>query len=152
MSEYRTGNHWGVTVVREGTQPIDASGHRPDAELVAVVTNGDRDLAERICALLNASDRSLVDSVATTGNPLCGWCVAEGYLCPVHAAPPADSCNDETECDCGHDGLDEMFHLTPCPIAVRRIARRNRPHPGPVGPGCVCDGSGRTCPRHGAVL
>lgn len=25
-------------------------------------------------------------------------------------------------CDCGHDGLDPMFHLRPCPIAERRVA------------------------------
>jgi Recombination endonuclease VII len=24
--------------------------------------------------------------------------------------------------------------------------------PGPIGPGCVCDGSGRPCPRHGVVV
>lgn len=53
---YRTGNHWGVTIVREGTQPFDNSGHRPDAQLVAVVVNGDRELAERICALLNRAE------------------------------------------------------------------------------------------------
>ena len=85
---YRTGNHWGVTVVREGEDVVhliaDGSavtsccnkspfelarwtGHRltveqsaatcpsrSGAQLVAVVTNGDRELAERICALLNA--------------------------------------------------------------------------------------------------
>jgi hypothetical protein len=22
----------------------------------------------------------------------------------------------------------------------------------PLGPACICDGSGRTCPRHGAVM
>lgn len=53
MTEYRTGGHWGVTIVGEGTQPPDASGHRPDAQLVAVVVNGDQALAERICTLLN---------------------------------------------------------------------------------------------------
>jgi hypothetical protein len=54
---YRTGNHWGVTIVREGTEPLDAEGHHPDAELVAVVTNGDQKLAELICALLNGVER-----------------------------------------------------------------------------------------------
>jgi hypothetical protein len=47
---YRTGNHWGVTVVDE----------QPDsAQLVAVVVNGDQALAERICALLNSEKRQL---------------------------------------------------------------------------------------------
>jgi hypothetical protein len=81
MTTYRTGNHWGVTIVREGEQgrlfgsdahgtggrgkfpdncgwPGEqcighADGERPDAQLVAVVVNGDQALAERICALLN---------------------------------------------------------------------------------------------------
>lgn len=47
---YRTGNHWGVTIVRQDLPP-DANGDH--ADLVAVVVNGDRELAERICALLN---------------------------------------------------------------------------------------------------
>lgn len=41
MTQYRTGNHWGVTIVREGIQPPDAAGKRPDAQLVAAVVNGD---------------------------------------------------------------------------------------------------------------
>jgi hypothetical protein len=61
---YRTGSHWHVTIVREpdgaAECPVpDCPVH--EAELVAVVTNGDRELAERICALLNA-DRALADS------------------------------------------------------------------------------------------
>jgi hypothetical protein len=31
MTEHRTGNHWGVTVVREGVEPVGASDRRPDA-------------------------------------------------------------------------------------------------------------------------
>ena len=87
MSTFRTGNHWGVTIVQEGEDVVhlitDGSatttccgktpfelprrdGHRLTVEqaaatcprrtgdeLVAVVVNGDRELAERICALLN---------------------------------------------------------------------------------------------------
>lgn len=30
MTTYRTGNHWGVTIVREGTAPADESGRRGD--------------------------------------------------------------------------------------------------------------------------
>lgn len=75
---YRTGNHWGVTIVREGDGrcPVSSDGacisaaegyarcengecvHHESGgtrdELVAVVVNGDQALAERICALLNA--------------------------------------------------------------------------------------------------
>ncbi|HXM55366.1 MAG TPA: hypothetical protein VOB72_08245 [Candidatus Dormibacteraeota bacterium] len=27
-------------------------------------------------------------------------------------------------CDCGHEGLDETWHLRPCPVAEARFARR----------------------------
>lgn len=53
MVTYRVGGHWAVTIVREGVAPPDRAGRRPDSELVAVVVNGDRELAERIAALLN---------------------------------------------------------------------------------------------------
>lgn len=41
----------------------------------------------------------------------------------------------------------------PDPKCVVHHGRQARgPKPPPVGPGCICDGSGRTCPRHGAVI
>lgn len=41
----------------------------------------------------------------------------------------------------------------PDPVCIVHQGRRARgPKPPPTGPGCICDGSGRTCPRHGAVL
>jgi hypothetical protein len=90
MTEFRPGGHWRVTIVAEGTEPPDASGHRPDARLRAVVMDGkvlttDARLAERICALLGGAG----------------------------------------ECDCGHDGLDAMFHMRPCPIAELRVVARD---------------------------
>jgi hypothetical protein len=33
---------------------------------------------------------------------------------------------DEAVCDCGHEGLDLMFHLHPCPIAVLRDTAREK--------------------------
>lgn len=52
---YRTGSHHGVTIIREGdgyrcgrSDHDCARGH-----MVAVVTNEDQKLAERICLLLN---------------------------------------------------------------------------------------------------
>lgn len=68
MSVYRTGNHWGVTIVREYDH-LDVpgvDGVLPRSELVAVVTNGDAGLAERICALLNASDGALAQAAECT--------------------------------------------------------------------------------------
>lgn len=55
MSTYRTGNHWGVTIVREQPEP---------AQLVAVVVNGDQALAERICTLLNGAMRQVAATAA----------------------------------------------------------------------------------------
>ena len=41
----------------------------------------------------------------------------------------------------------------PDPGCVVHHGRRARgPKPPPLGPDCICDGSGRTCPRHGAVI
>jgi hypothetical protein len=37
-----------------------------------------------------------------------------------------------------------------CPVHQGRKARG--PKPPALGAGCICDGSGRTCPRHGVVL
>lgn len=60
MSVYRTGSHWGTTIIREGTQPADERGRRPDDQLVGMVT--DAGLAERICALLNGRPDPRPDS------------------------------------------------------------------------------------------
>lgn len=67
VNRYRTGNHWGVTIVREGDEFVQGR-LQPDGpvvpprrvgdQLVAVVVNGDRALAERICDLLNGSERA----------------------------------------------------------------------------------------------
>ena len=63
MTTYRTGNHWGVTIVREGdvfTQGrMEPNGpvqppRRVGDQLVAVVVNGDQDLAQDICFRLNS--------------------------------------------------------------------------------------------------
>lgn len=61
MSTHRTGGHWGVTIIRQGTQSPDDSGRRSDDRLVAVVMNGavvspDLELAERVVMLLNRDE------------------------------------------------------------------------------------------------
>jgi hypothetical protein len=143
VSTYRVGSHWGVTIIREGTLPTDASCYRrDDDQLVAVVVNGDRELAERICALLNAEqagvfgcdhcDRSdyhrHIAWSGTSGNPPAAWPRStEGAEQPrVDAVVPSDGADTLTVgCDCGHEGLDTMFHLAPCPIAeLSRTAHR----------------------------
>lgn len=95
MTRYRTGNHWGVTIVREGTQPPAASGTRADDHLVAVVLHGDAALAERICALLNgeASPSLTHEEWRVTGDPGDSFPPYEftfsprrGYADPEHSA------------------------------------------------------------------
>lgn len=56
---YRVGTHHGVTICREGDDHhCGRDGHDcTRGHLVAVVVDGDVELAERICALLNADDR-----------------------------------------------------------------------------------------------
>lgn len=69
-------------------------------------------------------------------------CPGSGPDCERAGAPlPADSCT----CD--------VLAPKPDPTCIVHQGRRARgPKPPPLGPGCICDGSGRTCPRHGAVL
>lgn len=93
MAKYRTGSHWGTTVIREGSAPADESGRRDDDELALQVIDADRPREER---------EMLAERVAE-------------LLTVVEAA-----------CDCGHEGLDLMFHLHPCPVAVLRNAARKR--------------------------
>jgi hypothetical protein len=76
---------WKLAIVRDGG-PTDswatASVIKPP-ELVAVVVNGDQELAERICALLNA-DRALADSD--------GFCSGHGHTPDVdHARGAAEA-------------------------------------------------------------
>lgn len=51
MPEYRTGAHWGRTIIKVGALQPDGQGRRKDDELVGVID--DPVLAERICTLLN---------------------------------------------------------------------------------------------------
>ena len=70
MTSYRTGNHWGVTIVRQGDTfkqgRMEPDGpalppRREGDQLVAVVVNGDEALAECICQLLNDAHTPDVD-------------------------------------------------------------------------------------------
>ena len=80
---YRTGNHWGVTIVREGERTPE--GHITGADqLVAVVVNGDQALAERICALLNADEQAA--SHADDCN--CGESYTDPWCAPRQPSTP----------------------------------------------------------------
>lgn len=134
MTTYRTGNHWGVTIVRQGDMASDFSdGRHPDDQLVAVVVNGDQALAERICALLNTDERA----AAHADDCNCGDTYTDPWCAPRKQYPDSCICTIVGP----HPG---------CPVHHGRRARG--PKPPPVGPGCICDGSGRACPRHGEVI
>lgn len=157
MSTYRTGNHWGVTIVREGERTPERHITGAD-QLVAVVVNGDHALAERICALLNRDERETRrkptdcprcgSDKPCPPNDVCPRCAVEmGWefggdvppsplSAPVSVqdgpavpsvTPAGDVSGSEAvhaDCDCGHEGLPEQWHLRPCPVAERRVARR----------------------------
>lgn len=50
---FRVGNHWGTTLVWQGSEPPDENGRRPDDKLLGMINYGDTSLAERIVRLLN---------------------------------------------------------------------------------------------------
>lgn len=148
MTSFRTDNHWGVTIVREG-EGEEFCCNRDDhshGELVAVVVNGDRELAERICTLLNAdmgeqpratqdqinAARGIVPMTLEEARQVVRAVLDMRYV-------PADSCT------CTKAGPD--------PACIVHQGRRAKgPKPPPLGAGCICDGSGRACPRHGEVI
>jgi hypothetical protein len=116
---YRTGNHWGVTIVRDGV-PLGENGATVGDQLVAVVVNGDQVLAERICTLLN--EGRLVDDALDL------------LRYALHLRQHGERAPGGNETWRAFDRRCEAFLCAA------------------DGPGCICDGSGRTCPRHGAVI
>jgi hypothetical protein len=85
MTTYRTGNHWGVTIVAE----TELGPAAVDAQLVAVIVNGDQALAEQICELLNAdqpdTETSPTRPTRTPGQPETVPGVPRGT--PAHPKP-----------------------------------------------------------------
>jgi hypothetical protein len=84
VTTYRTGNHWGVTIVREGdADAICADDRCPDRgdhlshdgdQLVAVVTNGDKALARRIAWLLTHTCPTCMGPSRETVGMVCQTC------------------------------------------------------------------------------
>ncbi len=56
MVNYRTGNHWGTTIILTGSGQPDDQGRKQDDQLVAVIMNNDKELAERIVRALNSTE------------------------------------------------------------------------------------------------
>jgi hypothetical protein len=119
---YRTGNHQPQNVYRD-EQYIGVMFTPEDAALVVEALNGKQ---PALCLT---------------------WIGREARMCELRHGhggdhEPADSCTCVYRPNGGADPN--------CPVHQGRRARG--PKPPPLGPGCICDGSGRTCPRHGVVL
>jgi hypothetical protein len=89
VNPYRTGRHWGVTIVRVGERTSD--GHIVGADqLVAVVTNGDTALAERIAWLLTHACPTCMGPQRETVGMVCQTCGTD------YAPEPLRGCTEET--------------------------------------------------------
>lgn len=148
MSTYRVGNHQPQNVYR-GEEYIGVMFTAEDAALVVEALNGAEpaDPGNEGFALLDpaeaaAAHAEMIARVAARRRSLFSqphsWTPHCSEACN-HDVEPADSCS------CTKVGPDPA-----CPVHQGRRARG--PKPPPVGEGCICDGSGRTCPRHGAVI
>lgn len=125
MSTYRVGNHQPQNVYR-GEQYIGVMFTAEDAALAVEALNGRATLK-----LMTPADLTPEQAAE----------FARQYLA---AFPVADSCT------CAPPYRSSTAPDPACPVHQGRRARG--PKPPPLGPGCICDGSGRTCPRHGTVL
>lgn len=170
MSTYRVGNHQPQNVYR-GEQYIGVMFTAEDAALVVAALNGQRERLDAMAAMavayaeMRTALTALVDpdpcSYDHSGecqahgqgsDPVCAHARARELLSgqpgprPIRPAHSEPSVEDWDSCTCPFlSGRDPA-----CPVHQGRRARG--PKPPPVGEGCICDGSGRTCPRHGAVL
>lgn len=93
VRRYRAGGHWGRTLVREGFEPADEQGRRPDDALLGLLDS--IELCGRIAALLNADDATMRDvfrQPATSPSSLAA--------CARCGQPLSDdNCPDVCECD-----------------------------------------------------
>jgi hypothetical protein len=79
---YRTGNHWGRTLVQIGTGPEDAHGRRPDDTIVGLLDSAS--LAAQVVQALNGRPRCLQPNCPDYGDVEFG----EGACPSDHAAGP----------------------------------------------------------------
>lgn len=161
---YRTGNHWGVTIVREGqaghawrqfnvgnTVCAEAGCRLAEAEhaqLVAVVVNGDQALAERICALLNG-EQAIAPRVEAAR---CAKCDGPLTACT--------DCGKPAQCGepwCAKHSPDGDWSTPPRPLSVPLSVPLSAEQPPVGGSGrqggaetisgrcnAICQGMGRT--------
>jgi hypothetical protein len=137
---YRVGNHQPQNVYR-GDQYIGVMFTAEDAALAVEALNGtgpgDRcPSCDHPRRMHHSGDCWFTVNIGRIDTNLVCPCMLPGQA--------ADSCTCAPR-----PGVPGGMDLT-CPVHQGRRGRG--PKPPPVGEGCICDGSGRTCPRHGAVI
>jgi hypothetical protein len=153
---YRVGNHQPQNVYRDD-QYIGVMFTAEDAALVVEALNGAiRPAAALAYETTKAIEKHLRILGYTQGSTEWDGALAAARAFAERPAPRAWTeltADEQAEaigivsdsCTCTKAGPDPA-----CPVHQGRRARG--PKPPPVGEGCICDGSGRTCPRHGAVI
>lgn len=183
MAEYRVGRHWGVTIVREGERPAELDDcafccvsrlgcptHPAVVDhLVAVVTNGEYALAERICALLNANSQSgsnwqQAGSNAADLLQVAAWNRGDPAAierAKHYPAPPTADMSDlalrhaATKVRAIRPGVEPETALA---VIRALLVLGWRPQPAPVADSCTCLPYGSNaepdpaCPVHGAEV
>jgi hypothetical protein len=157
VTTYRTGNHWGITIVRESLVPNDNYGEHD--QLVAVVVNGDQALAERICALLNFEASSPPPVVAHTCTVPVEMCLEPGVHAPDAPSGPSSAPLSASDASGVHraesggsGGSEEHSRLTGMQERAdvrRRIAEQAEHRPSSLGDGLgygPCVGCGQLWP------
>lgn len=133
MTTYRTGNHNARHVYR-GDEEIAVAFTPEDGALIVEALNE----RERLAELEQVVTERLMPATP-----------ADSCTCTVPASKCDGYCSGNwVDPDCSWHG--KVRPDPACPVHQGRRARG--PNPPPLGPGCNCDGSGRTCPRHGAVI
>jgi hypothetical protein len=143
VTAYRVGNHQPQNLYRDD-QYIGVMFTAEDAALVVEALNHVEQAHGPARQIVVARYPAFPDEVIASA--LAADCDGTCHEHPMANCPalPADSCTCPPP-----SGPRTM----PDPLCVVHRGRRAKgPKPPPLGPGCICDGSGRTCPRHGAVI
>lgn len=141
MTTYRVGNHQPQNLYRDD-QYIGVMFTAEDAALVVEALNERERLAEL--------ERNVMERLMpSTPNDSC----IDEWQSPHRTGSRPNMCATCSETSGKLADLCTCTKAGPDPACVVHQGRRAKgPKPPPLGPGCICDGSGRTCPRHGAVI
>jgi hypothetical protein len=143
---YRVGNHQPQNVYRDDTY-IGVMFSPETAAEVVVTMNGQASALENATGaelLAELRRRGELDDDADGVTLLARVAALRAELDTYTLEARRSDYVPDDSCTCGLAGSDPA-----CLVHEGRKARG--PKPPPLGPGCICDGSGRTCPRHGVV-